>query len=114
MHEGAIVQAIVDAALAALRENGATGRVHEVRVTVGVCQGLVPDAMEMFFEMQTADTRLAGAHLRVELQNMVAHCPACGRDFELAEPIMFCSACGRPMEMIKGKEILLREIEVEE
>jgi hydrogenase nickel incorporation protein HypA/HybF len=114
MHEGAIVQAIVDASLAALRTNGATGKVKEVRVLVGVCQGLVPDAMEMFFEMQSADTQLAGAKLAVELQSMVARCATCRHDFDLPEPIMFCPQCGRPMEMIKGKEVLLQAIEVEE
>jgi hydrogenase nickel incorporation protein HypA/HybF len=73
----------------------------------------VPEAMQMFFDAFKPDTPLAEARLEVELQGMVAHCAACTKDFELAEPIMFCPECGRPMEMLRGKEILLNAIEVE-
>lgn len=114
MHEGAITRSILDAALAALAENEVRGTAREVRVIVGVCQGLVPDAMKMFFDAFKAETPLAEAELVVELQRMVAHCPSCQKDFERDEPILICEECGSPMNLIKGKELLITAIEVEE
>jgi hydrogenase nickel incorporation protein HypA/HybF len=114
MHEGAIVQAIIDSTLAAVRERQIAGRVNAVRVTVGVCQGLVPDAMQLFFDALKIGTPLADAVIEVTLQGMVAHCDACRADHQLAEPVLFCPTCGRPMELVKGKEILLTTIEVNE
>lgn len=113
MHEGPTTQSIIDTAIVSLAESKVTGRVVSVHVTVGVTQGMVPDAMQMFFEMQTPGTPLEGAELVVTLQGIVGHCAACDTEHELDEPFMMCPTCGGPLKMIKGKEILLSSIEVD-
>jgi len=114
MHEGAITQAIIDSALETLAAHDLSGRVVQVKVTVGVAQGLVPDAMQMFFDLQKVETPLAEAELVVTIQPLVGHCDACAKDFELAEPFMYCPECGAAMTLTKGKEVLLTAIEVEQ
>jgi hydrogenase nickel incorporation protein HypA/HybF len=114
MHEGPTTQSIIDIAIAALEEQGVTGRVVSVHVTVGVTQGMVPDAMQMFFEMQTPGTPLEGATLEIKLQSIVGHCAACDVEHELEEAFMLCPTCDGPLKMIKGKELLLTSIEVDQ
>lgn len=114
MHEGAITQAIIDSALESLAAHQVSGRAVQVKVTVGVAQGLVPDAMRMFFDLQKTDTPLAAAELVVTMQPLIGRCAECAKDFELTEPFMYCPDCGTAMSLIKGKEVLLTAIEVEQ
>ncbi|MDP8223759.1 MAG: hydrogenase maturation nickel metallochaperone HypA [Candidatus Lernaella stagnicola] len=113
MHEGATTQSIIDSTLASLEEHDLAGKVIAVCVTIGVTQGMVPEAMQMFFEMQTYDTPLEGARLEVTLQGIVGQCESCAKEFELDEAYMICPECQGPLLMIKGKELLLTSIEVE-
>jgi len=114
MHEAAITKAIMDSVLKIVDEQGITAPIQAVHVLAGVCQGLIPDSMQMFFNLTKSETPLADAELIVTLQKMVAHCPQCARDEDLEVPVLFCSHCGGPMELIKGKELLLTAIEVKE
>ena len=85
-----------------------------VHVTVGVCQGMVPESMQMFFDMEKPGTPLENAELVVTAQRMMAHCPKCKTEHELDIPVMYCPDCGQPMDLIKGNEILISSIEVED
>ena len=114
MHEASITESIMDAAIAEVEKDGITGRVVKVNVTTGVCQGLIPESMQMFYDMEKPGTPLEGSELVITVQPMVARCPACGADHELDIPVMFCPDCGGTMELIKGKEILITSIEVED
>ncbi len=114
MHEGPTTQSIIDTAITSLAESGVSGQVVVVHATIGVTQGMVPEAMQMFFEMMIPDTPLQGARLEVKLQGMVGHCAPCDKEFECVEPVMLCPDCGGPMKMIKGKELLLTSIEVDQ
>lgn len=113
MHEAAITQSIVDSVIETLNEQHVTGNVTEIVVTVGVSQGLIPESMQMYFDMSVPDTPLKDAQLNVVVQPMIAHCPQCDEDHELMEPIMYCPVCGTPMDLVKGDEILITSIEVE-
>jgi hydrogenase nickel incorporation protein HypA/HybF len=114
MHEAAITQGIIDTALEAIREHEITQTVRKVCVTVGVSQGLIPDSMRFFFDLVKGDTPLADAELDITLVSMVARCPACAEEFPLANPILLCRKCGGPMELIRGKELMVTAIEVDE
>ena len=112
MHEGSITSSIIETVFDTLDAEGLDGPVESVHITVGVCQGLVPESMRMFFDMEKPGTRLDGAELIVTVQGIVARCPACEREHELEIAVMYCPDCGTPMDMIKGDEILINEIEV--
>ena len=114
MHEASITQSIMDSSLATVGEEHITGYVTAVHVTVGVCQGLVPDSMVMYFDMMKTGTPLENADLAVSVQKMAAHCPACDTGHDLEVPVMYCPDCGTPMSLTKGNEIIITAIEVEE
>jgi len=114
MHEASITESIMSSAIAELEKNGITGGVKAVHVTTGVCQGLIPDSMQMYYDMEKPGTPLECSELVITVQPMVARCPVCGVDRELDIPVMFCPECGGTMELIKGKEIIITSIEVED
>jgi len=114
MHEASVTEGIFDTALQAVEDNHLTEPVKAVHVTIGVTQGLIPESMQMFWEMIRPDTPLAQAELVLHVQPMVAYCPACQIERQLDAPVLFCPDCGGPMEMIKGKELVVTSIEVED
>ncbi len=114
MHEASITDSIMKSVLDTLDTENVSGNVTAVHLTTGVCQGLIPESMQMFFDMAKPGTRLENAELVVHSQNMVAHCPECGCDHELDGPVLFCPDCGSPMELIKGNEIIITSIEVDD
>ena len=114
MHEASITQSVIDTVLDTVRQECGLCRVTSVHVTVGVCQGIVPESMKMFFDMQKPGTLCENAELVITIQKMEAHCPSCDRDRELDIPILYCSECGTPMTLKKGDEILVTTIEVDE
>ncbi len=114
MHEGYITQSIIDSVLNTIADEKVTGEVKTVNVTVGVCQGMIPESMQMFFDMEKPDTLLENAELIINLQRMVARCSKCGTDHGLETPVLFCPDCGEPMNLIKGNEIIISSIEIDE
>ena len=95
-------------------KEGIEGNVVAVHLTTGVCQGLIPESMQMFFDMVKPGTLLENSELIINSQKMVAHCPKCNVDHELDGPVLFCPDCGSPMELIKGNEIIITSIEVDD
>ena len=114
MHEASITQSIIDTVLDSIAEQCGPCSVTAVHVTVGVCQGIVPESMRMFFDMQKPDTPLESAELVITTQPVEAYCPACDMNRKLDIPILYCSECGSPMTLKKGNEILVTAIEVDE
>ena len=114
MHEYAITKGIIKAVLEVLEEQNITAPVRSVHVTAGVCQGLIPESMQMFFDAEKQGTPLADAKLVITLQPMVARCPFCNVERELDEPILICPSCQGVMDMIKGRELAITAIEVED
>jgi len=114
MHEAAITKSIVDTVLSTIAEKKVTGTIKSVYITAGICQSLIPESMQMYFDMEKSGTPLKNAELIVKTQGMVAYCKKCNTEHELDIPIMYCPDCGEPMKLIKGNEIILSSIEVEE
>ena len=113
MHEAAITHSVMTSVLQTLEEQNVTGTVTHVYVTVGVTQGIVPDSMQMYFDMEKKGTVLENAELVIEIQGIVGRCGECNTEHELDMQIMYCPECASPMELIKGNEIIISSIEVE-
>ena len=114
MHEAYITKSIIDTVLNTVAEEKVTGVVKAVYITAGVCQGLIPESMQMYFDIEKSDTPLKNAELIVKTQGIVAYCQKCNTEHEIDIPIMYCPDCGEPMKLIKGNEIIISSIEVEE
>ena len=114
MHEASITQSIIDSVLNTVADEKVAGKITAVHISIGVCQGLIPESIKMYFDMEKPDTPMENAELFIETQGMVAKCPTCEKEHNLDIPVMFCPDCGEPMKLLKGNEIIINSIEVEE
>ncbi|MEZ0341435.1 hydrogenase maturation nickel metallochaperone HypA [Mycobacterium sp. pV006] len=108
MHEMAITQSVVDAVC----EHSAGRRVRSVRLEVGALCALVPDSMQFCFGLATEGTVAEGAHLDIAVRPGTGHCRTCGNDFALADLILLCPCGSADVEVIAGKDIRIRSMEV--
>ena len=111
MHELSIAGAIV-----ATVERHAGGRaVTSVRVRVGRLRQVVPDSLEFCFGIVARESVCEGARLEIEVVPAVLRCAGCGHEWEILEPPFRCPECaGGDVAAVKGEELEVESIEVEE
>jgi hydrogenase nickel incorporation protein HypA/HybF len=110
MHEMAITQSVVEAVC----EHAAGRTVHSVTVAVGALCAVVPDAMQFCFELATEGTVAEGAHLEIEQIPGKASCRSCGAEFTLTDLILLCRCGSADLDVIAGRELRIRSMEVSE
>jgi hydrogenase nickel incorporation protein HypA/HybF len=117
MHELSIVQSLLAIIEDEMAKNG-----KETLITVKVKHGrlaaVVPEALEMGFEVMTTDTRLAGAKLVMEETPVVLRCRSCGREFTPEAPSAAfapCPGCGEELghTVLSGRELYIEYLELE-
>ena len=108
MHELAVTESIV----AAVTEKLPDIAVRRVRVRVGRLSGIVPDALTFCFELATAGTSLQGAELDIESAPGRGRCRTCGSEFDTGDFISLCECGSVDVEVIGGRELQIREVEV--
>ena len=111
MHELAIAQSV--AAIASRHAGGR--RVTGVEVKVGHLRQVVPSALTFAFELVSEGTSLEGAELRIEEVPAAGVCRACGAESPLPGFPFACASCGGlDLEVIRGEELLVDSLELEE
>ena len=136
MHEFALADAVMRAALSTARSEGLT-RITSIHIRVGELQQIKQDV----FEFACRETRppnepaLETTEVTVEIEPATFHCRACGEEFplaeargaagadekeaihfvpELAHAFMTCPACSSPdFEIIGGRGVAIDSIEGE-
>jgi len=111
MHELSIASAIV-----AIAERHAAGRrVTAVEVSVGHLRQVVPDSLAFAFELVAEGTVIEGAELVLHEVPAAGRCRACATDGPLTAFPLHCAACGSlDVEVIRGEELLVDSLELEE
>jgi hydrogenase nickel incorporation protein HypA/HybF len=86
MHEMALAEAVVAAAIAAAEKNG-IAKITKIEVRVGELQRIETDAFRFAIEelIPASEIRIAGAVLEVATDPARCVCRACGRAFGLSE-----------------------------
>lgn len=114
MHELAFAQQVVRTVLESMRHVRATG-VRSIEVELGVLEGVPTDGLCRAFEIESKDTPLEGADLRVALVPGTAACPACRAERALTIPAeghrvpkAACDGCGGPVEFRGGRGLVVR------
>ena len=109
MHELSICHAI-----RATVDDRAAGRpVRRVDLRVGHLRQVVPDSLQLSWEMVTAGTALEGCDLVIEHVPAVVRCAACGVDTTLEWPVLACGACAtRTVTLLSGEELDIVSIDV--
>ncbi|MEA1927319.1 MAG: hydrogenase maturation nickel metallochaperone HypA [Candidatus Auribacterota bacterium] len=113
MHEWSIADNLVKLIVPAA-EREELSSVSRVVIRVGVLQQIVPESLELAFDMLSRETVISGAELRIEMIPLRARCRACGIEFGGTEFAFTCPDCGKiDPEIISGKELYIDYIEGE-
>lgn len=119
MHEYGLMEDLVASALEAVRRNGG-GPVARVRVDVGELSSASPDALLAAFQALSEGTPLAGAEMEIGSVPGELACDGCGfrgtaNDALLepgAPPPWLCPDCGYLLAAVRGRDIVLAEVEL--
>ena len=110
MHELSITQSIVEIC----EQNSQGRRVLSVTLELGQLSGIVPDAVELWFEACTKGTLLEGAQLIISSIPPKGVCRDCGVEFPVTAYYDSCPSCGGfTVELLRGEELRVKELEVE-
>ncbi|MGB9589628.1 MAG: hydrogenase maturation nickel metallochaperone HypA [Candidatus Hydrothermia bacterium] len=114
MHEVTVCDSLLDLVEETAKKHHAR-RVSVVRVRIGEISGVVPELLQHAFEVLAPERQLTmGASLILEKVRPLAHCEACGHDFEPTEYVFICPACGSGRtRLLAGDELSLDRIEME-
>jgi hydrogenase nickel incorporation protein HypA/HybF len=108
VHELSITEGIV----ATLCERVGESRVHRVVLEIGRISGVVPDALRFCFDVCAAGTPVEGAVLEIREIPGVAWCPSCQRHFAIEFPLGLCGCGSTELEIVGGRELRIKEVEV--
>jgi hydrogenase nickel incorporation protein HypA/HybF len=111
MHEVSIAQSILSIAEKVVTDK----KITSVSIDVGVLSGIEIDALKSAFSFVKENTILNNAELIINQVNAVAVCNECGNEFELKHFATPCPACNSfSLKIIKGQEMIVTQIEIED
>jgi len=114
MHEMGIAVSMVRDIERCLEDFGPSARAVRATVTVGGLRAVVPDALRFCFEAASQKTRAEGLELVIEEVPVRVRCPVCRTERTAQEVLFLCPCCDTPEQVVAGKELILRSVEIEE
>ena len=113
MHELAITEGILEAAVPAALEHGAS-KILEIRLKIGELSGVIPQCIEEYFRIAAAGTIAEGAKLSVEKIPVSIRCASCGFEGPIDRRKIRCPGCGgSDLKITAGREYYVDSLEVE-
>lgn len=113
MHELAITEGILEAAVPAAKKNGAK-KILEIRLRIGELSGVFPECVREYFELLSAGTIAEGAEITVERIPVTVKCPDCGYDGTVDRRRAACPRCGGiHFTITGGREYYVESLKVE-
>jgi hydrogenase nickel incorporation protein HypA/HybF len=112
MHEVGMMENILDVAVERANEVGAQ-HIRLVQMRVGRASGIVPDSLELAFDIAKKGTMAENGKLQVEYLPLRCYCANCNIEFEPIDELYECPECHQPYcEVRQGKEFELAFLEV--
>lgn len=108
MHELSITESLVSAVLEQV-----DGEVRAVTVVIGRLSGVVPDSLRFCFDVCTRGTRLEGAVLEIIEPIGRACCRTCRLVAEVSDGIPLCACGSADLDILEGRELSVKHVEVE-
>ena len=107
------MQSALDMALEQAQQAGAH-KVHGITLRVGALSGVVPEALELAFEVLAPGTLAHDAKLGIEFVPARFWCARCRSEYGSDRMFADCPACGVPSaELRAGRELELASLEIE-
>lgn len=112
MHELSIAESLMSLIVENARKSGARS-VTKVSIVVGNLSGIVADSLKFCFDEVKRSTVAKGAELVVNEVSATAYCVKCETQFTVGQYVFNCPDCGEVVIPSGGKELYLKDMEVE-
>ncbi len=113
MHELAITEGIIEAAVPEAERHGAR-KILEIRLKIGELSGVLPECIQEYFNIASKGTIAEGALLKVEKIPITIECKACGYKGEIPKRKIHCPECdSSEIKLLSGREYYVDSLEVE-
>ncbi len=113
MHEYPIIKSIIDICEDEAKKHDNV-KVQSINIVVGELSGLVPDCLQVYFDMLSAESAISGATLKIEKKSCIVHCKDCGFTGERESPRLACPICNSEnITLSGGKDYYIKSMEVE-
>lgn len=113
MHELAITQSILNIALQAASQQGAS-RIRAIRLEIGPFSGVVPECVQMYLDVLAKGTAAEGARIEARRLPLRVECRDCGTVAEIDRTHIQCPACGSlRLKRLSGRECTVESLEVD-
>ncbi len=113
MHELAITEGIMEAALPAALESGAK-KILEIRLKIGELSGVMPECIEEYFGIISKGTIAEDAKLIFEKIPISVHCNECNFEGKIEKGSSTCPKCNSEnFKIITGREYFVDNLKVE-
>ena len=113
MHEMAITQSILNIALEAGKNAGAS-RITEIRIRMGEYSDVVPVILREYFAVAAAGTPAEGAELVLRRVPVTMECRNCGWSGQVDRMHIRCGGCGGyDLKLLTGREFYVESLEAE-
>lgn len=118
MHEFSFCEGIIKTLLAEYEKLDGNiktnGRITGVRLAVGSLHQIVPESLQLAWEILSAETPFAQAVLALRFIPVRIACHVCGVQSDLEQTLFICPACeSRDVSTLAGNELYIEEMEVE-
>lgn len=114
MHEYDLTKQIVKIVNDAALKHGAV-RVNAVHLVVGENTSIIPESVQMYFDMIAKGTDAQGAELKVRVIKAEMYCKKCRQSFQRPRFSFACPVCGElgaPTDT--GNEFYVESVEIED
>jgi len=113
MHELAITEGIMEAAIPAAQKNGAKN-ILEIRLKIGEMSGVIPSCVQEYFSMISKGTIAENAKIIVDYIPITVVCEDCGFNGIADRKIRGCPSCkGSHIRITGGREYYVESLKVE-
>lgn len=113
MHELSIVMGIIDIVDRETADK-AGYTVSKIDLEIGSMAGIITEALDMAWDSAVKSTILKDAQRNIFWVEAEAQCTDCSNHFKISTLYDPCPQCGSLYsEIIKGKELRIRELEIE-
>ncbi|RMA97850.1 hydrogenase/urease nickel incorporation protein HypA [Hydrogenothermus marinus] len=113
MHEFSVVQSLLSLIEENARKNNAKS-VSKVVVKIGKMSGIEPHLLKIAFDTFKEKTICENAILEMNIQDIIAKCEDCGKEFVIDDNRFICSSCNSfNLKILDGEEMYLMSLEME-
>ncbi len=113
MHEFSVVQSLMGLIEQNAMQNNAKS-VSKVVVKIGKMSGIEPHLLKMAFDTFKEKTICENAQLEMIIQDIVAKCEDCNKEFIIENNRFICPFCeGYNLQIIDGEDMYLMSLELD-